>query len=153
MELKSYKEELERIKNQNKDLIIILYTFIFAVASISAINLINVMNMNVMLRRKEIGMLRALGLGTDEVKKMIRIEGLFYGVFSGIIGVTCGTIMTIIIYIIGKGKIIRGISWNLPIISILVALITTIIICLIAAILPAKSLFKSNIVDSIRSVE
>jgi len=153
MELKSYKKELEKIKNQNKDLIIILYTFIFIVASISAINLINVMNMNVMLRKKEIGMLRALGLGTDEVKKMIRTEGLFYGVFAGMIGVTCGTIMTIIIYIIGKGKVIRGISWNLPIISILVALITTIILCLIAAILPAKSLFKSNIVDSIRSIE
>lgn len=149
----SFKEELERVKKTNFQLSLVLYSFIFIVATISIINLINIMSMNAILRSKEIGMMRALGLGNDEVRKIIIHEGLLYGIASGGIGITLGIILTYLIYIAGNQLIGQGLVWKLPIVTIVITYVTVVIICLISSMIPSRSLFKSSIVDSIRAVE
>ncbi|MPM56945.1 hypothetical protein SDC9_103762 [bioreactor metagenome] len=149
----SFKEELERVKKTNFQLSLSLYSFIFIIATISIINLINIISMNTILRGKEIGMMRALGLGNDEVRKIIIHEGLLYGIASGGIGITLGTILTYLIYIVGAQLISQGITWQFPTVTIVITYVTVIIICLISSMIPSRSLFKSSIVDSIRAVE
>jgi len=147
----SFKEELEKVKKTNFQLSLILYSFI--VATISIINLINIMSMNAILRSKEIGMMRALGLGNDEVRKIIIHEGVLYGIASGGIGITLGTILIYLIYIVGAQIISQGLVWKFPIVTIVITYITVIIICLISSMIPSRSLYKSSIIDSIRSTE
>lgn len=149
----SFNEELEKVKKTNFQLSLILYSFIFIVATISIINLINIMSMNAILRSKEIGMMRALGLGNDEVRKIIIHEGLLYGIASGGIGITLGTILTYLIYIVGAQIISQGLVWKFPTVTIVITYLTVIIICLISSMIPSRSLYKSSIIDSIRSTE
>lgn len=151
--MKSFDEELENVKKNNMQLSLITYSFVFIVAIVSIINLINIMNMNAILRSKEIGIMRALGLDSKEVKSMITAEGLFYGITAGAIGSILGTLTTYIIYIRGRQVLTKGMTWELPIIPIVVAFITTLAVCLVSSVIPSKSLFKSSIVESIRSIE
>lgn len=44
-------------------------------------------------RRREIGILRAMGLGKSDVRRLLMTESLLYGIFSGIIGVLIGWLL------------------------------------------------------------
>ncbi|WP_346939900.1 FtsX-like permease family protein [uncultured Clostridium sp.] len=149
VEMESFKEKLAETKRNNVQLIFILYNFVFIVAVVSVINLINIMKMNVITRNKEIGMMRAIGLGQDEVKGMIRIEGFLYGITSSIIGSALGSLLT---YFIHK-KVVTSTTWEFPIITIMVISIVTIIVTTLSSTVSSRQLFKSSIIDSIRNME
>lgn len=146
--IKSFKEEYKEIKSQNTQLSFILYSFIFIVATVSMINLINIMKMNVIMRSREIGVLRAIGFGHDEVKQMLIVEGILYGVLASILGCSLGTLVTYFIDLISKNS-----TWAFPSIMILIISTITIIVTTISSVISGRQLFRSTIVDSIRSVE
>lgn len=151
--IKSFKEELKATKESNMKLSMTLYSLVFIVAIVSVINLINIMYMNVMIRNKEIGMMRALGFGSDEVKTMIKHEGMFYGVAASIVGITLGMLSTYVIYIKGRGVIKADMAWSFPTLEVSAVFVITTFITVIAAILPSRKLFSSSVVDSIRGIE
>lgn len=147
--MESFKEKLEEVKKNNIQLIFILYNFVFIVGVVSVINLINIMKMNVITRNKEIGMMRAIGLGEDEVKSMIRTEGFLYGITASVVGSTLGSLLTYIIH----NKVVNNVVWKFPAITIIVIFVATITITTLSSVLSSRQLFKTSIVDSIRSVE
>ncbi|MEW8993897.1 ABC transporter permease [Clostridium sp.] len=149
----SFKEELEKIKDVNKKINIIIYSFVFIIIIVSILNLINVMRMNVISRNKEIGMMRALGFGEDEVRDMIKIEGILYGITASVIGVILGNILSYMIYINGRMTLLKGAVWEIHLITLALIFLVTIITTTIASIMPCRQLFKTSIIDSIRSVE
>lgn len=151
--LTSYKEELEKIKKNNLQTSLILYSFVTAVAVFSIINLFNIMTMNVMIRKREIGMLRAIGFENNQVKKMIRFEGVFYGVTSAIWGIGLGVIFTYILYLLVRKSLMQGMTWSFPIITVIITFAATVFICIMASINASRTLFESSIVDSIRNNE
>lgn len=144
----SFKEEYTEQKRSNAKLCFILYGFVFVIGTISTINLINIMKMNVLTRRKEIGMFRATGFGIMEVKRMIVTEGMAYGVTSGIIGTLAGTGLTYFIYLL-----ITGVTWKFPLASIIILTLSSMLITSLASLISSRELFKTSIVDSIRAVE
>ncbi len=105
------------------------------------------------MRKKEFGFMRAMGLSEKQVKKIIRREGAIYGVVSGGIAVVLGSLISIIIA--SKSKVIFGqeITWSFPVLNVISTLAVTIIITIVAAVLPSKILFNSSIVESIRDIE
>ncbi|WP_346962554.1 FtsX-like permease family protein [Clostridium sp.] len=149
VEMESFKEKLAETKKNNVQLIFILYSFVLIVAVVSVINLINIMKMNVITRNKEIGMMRAIGLGEDEVKGMIKIEGFLYGLTASIVGSALGSLLT---YFIHK-KVVTSTTWEFPIITIMVISIVTIIVTTLSSTVSSRQLFKTSIIDSIRNVE
>ncbi|MCM0648875.1 FtsX-like permease family protein [Clostridium swellfunianum] len=151
--IKSFKEELKAVKENNMKQSMILYSFIFIIAVVSIVNLVNIMYMNVMLRNKEIGMMRALGFGSDEVKTMIKYEGIFYGIAASLSGLILGVLLTYVIYIKGRGSFQTGMTWSFPALEAAIIFIATILITLIASILPSRKLFTSSIIEAIRGVE
>ncbi|NEU06650.1 ABC transporter permease [Clostridium senegalense] len=153
LSLLEYKSELEKIKKDSKARVFILYSFITTICIVVVINIVNVMNMSVILRKKDISMLRAIGIGNKGVKEMILKEGFFYGIFSGVSGSILGTIVSFFMYSIIKKHINATVSWNIPIISIMVAIVVSLIICLLASLLPLRTLFKDSIIQSIRDIE
>jgi len=147
--MESFKEKLEETKRNNVQLRFILYSFVFIVAVVGVINLINIMKMNVITRNKEIGMMRAIGLGEDEVKSMIKVEGALYGLTASIVGSTLGCLLT---YFIHK-KVVTSTTWKFPIITIIVTFVATITITTLSSVVASRKLFKTSIIDSIRNVE
>ncbi|NEU04089.1 ABC transporter permease [Clostridium senegalense] len=151
--LKSYVEEYNKAKENNKDFAIMLYGFLTVIGIISIINLVNVMNMSVILRKKEISILRAIGLNNREVTIMIMSEGVFYGLASSILGSIFGTILTVIIYFNGRERISSLLTWSMPFNTIVNSIIIVTLICVSSAIIPIKSLFRKSIVESIKGIE
>ncbi|MGH4121786.1 MAG: ABC transporter permease [Clostridium sp.] len=151
--LVSYKEALEKAKKDNLQVSLIMYSFVVVVAIVSIVNLLNIMSMNVLLRKKEIGMLRAIGFGNDEVKKMIRAEGIFYGVASGFWGTAFGTVLSFIFFVLTRKSLTQGMTWRFPIVTIIALFLVTIVICLLSSINASRRVFSSSIVESIKGGE
>jgi ABC-type antimicrobial peptide transport system permease subunit len=152
--LLSYREELEKVKVNNAQIIFAMYSIVIVVAIVSIINLINIMNMSAIMRKKEFGFLRAMGLSRKQVKKIIMWEGVIYGVVSSIVAalLTLGT--SAIITKNSQAWLGQSIaSWHIPIGEMSITIIVTVIITLLSSILPSRILFKSSIVESIRDVE
>lgn len=149
----SYKDELEKTKEKNLQTSLISYSFVIVVAIVSIINLFNIMSMNVILRKREIGMLRAIGFENNQVKKMIKFEGGFYGIASGLWGAGLGVIFTYLLFLVSRRELNEGMTWSFPIGTVVISFSATIFICLLASMNASRRLFSSSIVNSIRGNE
>lgn len=149
----SFKQELNKVVTDNKQLLISLYTISFIIALVCIINFINISNISALSRKKEFGALRAMGLSNLQTKKVIVYEGVFYGLVAGVISSVLGIIITFVMALKGKAIFNETIVWHLPILNILLTMCVTVIITTVCSFLSSKTLYKSNIIDSIRNVE
>ena len=74
---------------------IFLYGFITVVALIGVTNIFNTITTNMELRAPEFAMLRSVGMTGREFRRMIWLEGMFYGGKSLLIGVPLGILLSI----------------------------------------------------------
>lgn len=128
--------------------IILLLGFTIVITLISSINIINTISTNITIRTKEIASLKAIGMTSKELKSMICLEGVCFGIYGGIVGSIVGTILSYIIYL--KFSEIKGFAYNIPYIEIIVAIVGVIVIGYISALIPMKKLRKSNIIEAIK---
>jgi putative ABC transport system permease protein len=130
---------------------IFLYGFVAVIALIGCLNIINTISTNLILRKRELSMMKAVGMTGGGVKKMIFLEGLFYGIMAAIYGSIIGTLLSFVLY---KLVIrIREFEWSIPLNQIITAVLGGIAVTLISSLVPLKKINKGNIIDNIRTEE
>ncbi|RJG21357.1 ABC transporter permease [Paenibacillus thiaminolyticus] len=140
--------ELAQAKNDAMTLSILLYGFIGVIVLIAFLNIVNTVSTNLILRTKEFAVLKAIGMTQHEVRKMIILEGIFYGLFAAVIGTIIGTALDYGIHDLFAGAL--DTAWVIPWYSIGIAFAGSIITTLVATIWPMYRLNKVNIVDALR---
>lgn len=149
----SYREDLETIKRNKFQVSTILYVLFITAALAALVNIVNTINMNVMTRKREFGMLRAIGMTLGQIKSMIIKEGLTYGLVGSIMGSILGIACSYLIFIGAKDSIIVGMEWKIHIGVIVIVLGVTIGITIISTLIPLKKATDMEIVESIRAIE
>lgn len=127
---------------------VLVYGFMTVITLISSINIINTITMNITLRRKELSVLKSIGMSQKDLKKMIMYEGLFYGLVGGIIGSLAGCGLTYIIYDVLED--IVGLPWKLPLKLCIITIIVSIIISFLSTLIPMRKIEKDNVIEAIR---
>ncbi|MEG2353142.1 MAG: FtsX-like permease family protein [Clostridium sp.] len=145
IKLSDYKEVLKFNMEKKSRYYITYYGFIGVIAIASISNLFNIMTMNVVLRKKEISVLRVIGMSKDEVRKMILWEGIYYIVPSIIIGIILGVVMSYKVFV-SYSIITSGITF------IIIAIIA-IFVTIISSLNACKEVFTDSIVEGITSIE
>ena len=143
-------EENTRIMNNLFTLIgIFLYGFIVVITLIGITNIFNTITTNMQLRRQEFAMLKSVGMTTKEFNRMIRLESLFMGFKSLIIGIPIGILISYVIYyFLAKDE---GIPYKLPIVAILLSIITVFILISIIMKYSLNKINKQNTIETIRN--
>ncbi|MDK2790698.1 MAG: putative transport system permease protein [Methanothermococcus sp.] len=132
----------------------VLTMFVAGVAGISllvgAVGISNTMHMSILERRKDIGILKALGAETTTILKIFVVEAGFLGLLGGIVGLIIGIIIAKLIEIaaqnMGYGMIQAWISWEL----VVGVLAFSFFVGIISGYFPARSGAKLNPVDTLR---
>ena len=91
----------ESVREENAIVLVIsifLYGFIAVITLIGITNIFNTITTNMNLRRKEFAMLKSIGMTKKEFNRMIRLESIFYGIKSLIIGIPIGILLSYGIY-------------------------------------------------------
>ena len=115
----------------------------------AVLGLINTLAINVMERRREIGVVRAVGGSRKQVRRIVTAEALLLGLFGAAMGVVAG--VAISYGFIGAFSLI---GWNLPyafpVIGMIAAVVAGVIAALLASILPARNAAKLDIVRALQ---
>lgn len=143
-------EENVRIMNNLFTLIgIFLYGFIIVISLIGITNIFNTITTNMELRRQEFAMLKSVGMTKKEFNKMIRLESLFIGIKSLIIGITLGTILSYTIhYFLAEDS---GMPYNLPLLGILISILIVFILIFVIMKYSINKINKQNTIETIRN--
>ncbi len=133
-------------------LILLLFAAISLVVSSSMTALLT--SNNVLERKKEIGLLRAIGSKKSDVVKIFEIEALLLGALSGIIG----SLMTFVLSFPINALINHYYSYyhvgticNFTFLHAIIIVLFSIIVGILASLIPSLKASKENPVDALRS--
>lgn len=121
----------------------IFYGLVTVISLIGVINIINTINTNLILRIREFGTLRAVGMTMKQ-----RFEGILYGIIGTFYGSIIGVGLSWLQY--NNINRLQKMTWHTPWTSIVEAAVVSILIGLFATSMPMKRIAKMNVVDSIR---
>ena len=142
----------ESIKAENAIVLVIsifLYGFIGVITLIGITNIYNTITTNMNLRKKEFAMLKSIGMTKKEFNRMIRLESIFYGVKSLIIGIPIGIALSYGMYKVFKNSM--EMEYVLPYKAIAVAVIFVAVIIGIIMKYSMSKINKQNIIETIRN--
>jgi len=130
---------------------IFMYGFVLVISLIGCLNIINTISTNIVLRTRELSVMRAVGMTESGIKKLICMESILHGAFAITIGSIIAILLSRLIYqsVIG----VREFEWTMPYKQMLIASIGTIVIVLISGYLPLKRINSSVIIEGIRGEE
>ena len=133
-------------------LAIFLYGFITVIALIGITNIFNTITTSMELRKREFAMLKSIGMTDKEFKRMIRLESLFYGFKSLIIGLPLGCLLSYVIYYYySKYTNDLTITFNLPYFAIITGTIVVLLLIISIMKYSINKINKQNIIETIRN--
>ena len=129
----------------------VLIGFVSISLVVSSIMIGIITYISVLERTKEIGILRAIGASKKDVSRVFNAETLIIGFSAGAIGILLTLILNVPInMIISKVAGVNNLS-SLPIYGGVILIIISIVLTMIAGLIPSKVASKKNPVESLRS--
>lgn len=128
-----------------------VYGFLAVITLISVFNIINSISMSVSARIKQYGAMRAVGMDTKQVTRMILSEAVTYAMSGGIVGCIIGLPMHMFLY----DKMITnyfGDAWSFPAGSLAVILMLMLLSSAAAVRKPAKRIGNMTITETINEL-
>jgi putative ABC transport system permease protein len=130
---------------------ILLYGLVAVVSLIGALNIVNTITTNLILRVREFGTLRAVGMSVRQMRGMVRIESVLYGLWAVSGGGAVGVALTRLIY--NNVMNLQPIAWQPPWGSLAISVVMVVGISLLSAAVPMGRISEMDIVESIRTAE
>ncbi|WP_027626487.1 FtsX-like permease family protein [Clostridium lundense] len=147
-----YKEWRGNLEKQAKVMGIIIYSIVSIIGIIGVLNLINTMVTSIFTRKKEIGMLQAIGLSKNQSRKMFQIEGLYYALISGVISIVGGIGIGYLAFRIFKSKATYAI-YKFPLIPIILFVVVLLLVQILITYIVGRILEKKSIIENIKFAE
>lgn len=151
LRLNTYEEELAERAELSGFTSAVCYLFLSILGGICIMNLINTMTNSVYVRRRELGMMQALGMSEKQMGSLFRLEGLFYTLGSLAFSIGFGSLFGYVFYVKAKASgFLSIVSYHYPYMQTLVLFITIAVIQLLMTWVLARSFRKQSLIDRIR---
>lgn len=124
------------------------YAFILLITLITVFNIINTMTAQIANRKKELAMLKSVGMTPKEFKKTLIFESMFYGLFGLLFGVPLSLVINRVVgYIISKDN---PIPFSVNIWLYLIACVAVFVIIGLTMIYSLRLIKNNSIIDSLK---
>ena len=137
-------------EDQLNQLLFIVYCLLIFAIGIAVLGIANTMALSVYERTREFGLLRAVGMSKRHLKRSVRWEAIIVSVFGATLGVAVGVPLGIAVSIALPESFVNGIQ--IPISTIVVVLLASIVVGIIAAIGPARRAAKLDVLEAISAI-
>ncbi len=138
-------------QNRNITFIVNLFSgvFITMISLIAVANVFNTISTNIKLRRRELAMLRSVGMSDKDFNKMMCFECILYGGRTILLGLPLSGILSWLIY---RGMIIGGgnVHFVFPWASMATSVFGVFFIVFITMVYVISKIKKENIIDVLR---
>lgn len=151
IQLHTWKQEYETWKSGIRMTREVCYAFLGILAVISVMNLINTMINSVHVRKKEIGILQAIGMSDLQLMKMLQMEGAFYTAGTLLLSIGVGSLAGYPVFRYAKANGLFGITdYHYPIVTALVLSVALLLIQLVLTACISKSIRRESLIERIR---
>ena len=156
--IKAYNDEVsEADKMQYTDLVGIMMSSITTIINVISYVLIAFVSISLVVcsvleRTKEIGILRSIGASKRDISRVFNAETLIVGLAAGLIG-----ILATVLFCLPINALIRalsgvsGVRASLPWVAGLVLVLISMLLTVVAGLIPAKLASKKDPVEALRS--
>ena len=151
---KSYDEELGIAKQLIRTIQYTIYGLLIVIGIIGYISLINTMITSILVRKKELGILQAIGLSDKQLRQMIHREGLFFTFGTLALSLTIGNgLGYLLVRIIINTQILTISQYEYPITQTLVLIVAVVIGQIAITVFVNRYIHKQSLVERMRDYD
>jgi putative ABC transport system permease protein len=142
------QQELKESREEQVDqLVNLVYALLGMAIVISLFGIANTLALSIHERRRELGMLRAIGMSRRQVRTMIRYEAVITALIGAILGMALGLVFAALIAQPLKDE---GFTLSYPVGSLIGLLVFAAVIGVLAAIPPARRASRLDVLESLQ---
>lgn len=130
-----------------------VYIFVLFIGVFGVLNLLNTLITNILIRKRELGILQAVGMSNHQISKMLLTEGLFYTLGVFILSISFGTLLGILVCKVFSAMSVFGkVSYQFPIREMAGFVILMLAIQVAFSLITIKQLRRQSLVEQIREL-
>ena len=132
--------------NQVDSLLGLVYVLLALAIIVSLFGLVNTLALTVHERKRELGLLRAVGASRRQVRQMVRYESVITSLIGAVLGLATGAILALALdHSIGG----PGFVTSFPVTTLIVLLVVAALAGVLAAVLPARRAARLDILSAV----
>lgn len=137
-------------RNMSFVLNIFTYLFVFLISLIAVANVFNTISTNIRLRRRELAMLRSVGMSDQSFNRMMRFECAFYGMRTLLYGVPLSILLSWLIYRVLMSVEEMDMAFSFPWGALAVSMLGVFAVVFVTMIYATGRIRKEHIIDGLR---
>jgi len=152
--LQSYEEILAQWESSLQMLTGAGYAIMLVLAIVGIMNLINTTIDSIISRKKELGVMQAIGMSDGQMKRMLQREGLFYagGILTMAVGL--GSVLGYMVYLYSvKNGLMQIKVYSYPLTQVLIMALLVILVQLILTYVTTSIVNKEPVINRIQASE
>jgi len=146
---------VKRIEKLFSSVRMVLAVFGLVALTVASLGMFNTLTVSLMERTREVGVMKAMGMKSNEVKELFLAEamvmGLFGGVFGVLMGMVAGKFLSVLLSAIA---VFKGVGWinisYVPMMFVTLVLVLSFIVGVVTGIYPAKRATRISALDALR---
>lgn len=144
----AYNEKITRFTSQ------LCYVFMIVLSGVGIMNLINTMVNSIYVRRRELGIMQAIGLSEKQMVHMLQMEGVFYTAGTLLFSLGIGNILGYLTFLyVKEHKILGIVGYHYPVMQTVILVAVILIIQILLTYLIMKNFRKQSMIERIRFSE
>ena len=152
--MKTWKDAYEQSEKSIGYMLYGCYGLLFVFGLVSILNLVNTMINSVYIRRRELGVLQAIGLSGKQTVRMLQMEGLFYTAGTLLLSVGAGSIAGYGCFLWAKAESIMSIrTYEYPTVPVIILAVIILVVQVLITYMVNNSFKKQSLIDRIRFAE
>ena len=116
---------------------------------IALIGIINTMSLSILERRRELGLLRIIGMTDKRVRRMVTLESVLISLLGTLGGLLTGLVVSLLLVVSFNRLSEATITPSIPWLELAVILVLGVLLGVFAALLPARRSTKMEVLDAI----
>ncbi|MFF2354656.1 ABC transporter permease [Kitasatospora sp. NPDC058115] len=135
------------VQEQVNTLLYMIYGLLFLAIVVAVLGVVNTLALSVVERTREVGLLRAIGLSRRQLRRMIRLESMVIALFGAVLGTALGLAWGITGQRVLRTQGLEALA--VPVTTIVFTLAASVVIGLLAALVPAFRAGRMNVLAAI----
>ena len=128
-------------------LVLMIYALLGLALVIAVLGIVNTLALSVIERTREVGLLRAVGVGRGQLRRMITLESVVISVLGAVLGVLLGVFFGVALMYALRDEGLEAIS--IPPLQLALFLLLSVLIGVLAAVFPARRAARLDVLRAI----
>ena len=118
---------------------------------VALVGIVNTLSLSILERRRELGLLRVVGMLDKRVQRMVRLESVVIAALGTLSGVVLGLFMAWALILSIDRLAEANISFSFPWLQLLIILVLGLVLGLLASLIPARRSTRLDVLDAIQA--